>query len=295
VARITSRLITWKSELAVYRLSNCMRLLYLLFLLILISATASSSYCKLIFHPPVKVKMETPSSGFMQRFRHFIDITNPISLIYDDNYVKEAQAKLKRKDLSAEERKHLTKVVEAAIHPVSGEIIPRAFRVSAIAPVNIPIVFAMITCPASNVAGTLFLHWLNQSYNTLCNYYNRSGSDQGTEQLLKAYGLAVTSACGFAYGLGRLFTNGPKPIRSLGVLIPCISTAIASSSNLAFTRYDEIVNGVRLTDETGRVSAILDRVPPSNRDSYCANRRKSASRRKQDCTSSRKPRSHDVS
>lgn len=201
--------------------------------------------------------MDSSSSGFAHRFRYFVDITNPLNLWHNDADIREMQRRLQVDNLSMEERKKLSRIVESAVHPVSNEIIPRLFRVSAIAPVNIPIVFAMIACPASNVAGTLFLHWVNQSYNTLCNYYNRSGSQQDTSQLAKAYGLAVTSACGFAYGLGKLFSKSPQSFQRLGVLIPCISTAIASSSNLAFTRYDEIIGGVKLHDETGRVRIFV--------------------------------------
>ena len=50
-------------------------------------------------------------------------------------------------------------------------------RVSAIAPVNIPLVSMMLTCPASNVPFTLFLHWANQTYNAYCNYCNRAGKE----------------------------------------------------------------------------------------------------------------------
>eukprot|EP01034_Spumella_vulgaris_P024161 gene24161-30474_t len=117
------------------------------------------------------------------------------------------------------------KICDAAIHPVTGEIIPKLFRVSAIAPVNIPLVFAMITCPAANIPGTLFLHWLNQSYNTACNYANRAGADQSIEQTAKAYGLAVTSACAFAYGLGKLAARGKGGfLTRFSVIIPCIAT-----------------------------------------------------------------------
>lgn len=44
---------------------------------------------------------------------------------------------------------------------------------SAIAPVNIPIVWGMLVCPPTNTQLTLFLHFINQSYNTGCNYFNR--------------------------------------------------------------------------------------------------------------------------
>jgi hypothetical protein len=95
------------------------------------------------------------------------------------------------------------RIVDACVHPATGEIIPAPFRVSAIAPVNIPIVFLMLTTPSSNIAGTLFLHWVNQSYNTACNYFNRSGNSQPLEDIAKAYGLATVSACSLAFGLGK--------------------------------------------------------------------------------------------
>lgn len=183
---------------------------------------------------------------FVDRFKEYLDITDPRTLIYSDDAVLKAQTELKN---NVGDREFNQKLVNAAVHPVTGEIIPRIFRVSAIAPVNIPLVFAMISCPATNVPGTLFLHWLNQSYNTACNYANRSGADQSTEALMKAYGLAVTSACTLAYGLGKAVERGPRWLKSMGILIPCLATAAANVSNIAFTRMDEITNGVSVVDE----------------------------------------------
>jgi hypothetical protein len=100
------------------------------------------------------------------------------------------------------------------------------------------------------------LHWLNQSYNTACNYANRSGSQQSTEQLMKAYGLAVTSACTIAYGLGKVVAKGPPVLKRFGPLIPCIATAAANCSNIAFTRMDEMTTGIRIFDDAGKVILI---------------------------------------
>eukprot|EP01040_Poterioochromonas_malhamensis_P016139 gene16139-18250_t len=149
---------------------------------------------------------------FFDRLKIYLHVTDPRTLIYSDELILEAKKLLDTNSfsLTADEKRFNEKLVSAAIHPVTGEVIPKIFRVSAIAPVNIPLVWAMLTCPATNVPGTLFLHWLNQSYNTACNYANRSGSDQSMEALMKAYGLAVTSACTIAYGLGKLVARGPK-------------------------------------------------------------------------------------
>lgn len=199
-------------------------------------------------------KDEFNMTSFYGRFRHFINVTNPYSLIYSNKEVMTAIDIVNKKRYGKDDEFIQAKrLVDAAVHPATGDIIPRLFRVSAIAPVNIPIVFAMIACPASNVPGTLFLHFINQSYNTLCNYYNRSGSDQSIDQIVKAYVLAVGSACSIAYGLGRLVSNGPPALKRFGILIPCLSTAFASCSNLGFTRYDEIAGGVSLIDKDGEV------------------------------------------
>ena len=183
---------------------------------------------------------------FWGRYQHFINVTNPITLLKTDAQIEESRAAINRYYMlypnqnilyrhsiliiliyclvynnrfretgvktgsDADMWKHKN-VVDAVIHPVrcvnflffffliiiiifrfiyifffnSGDILPAPYRMSAIAPVNIPIVWAMITTPASNVFGTMFLQWLNQSYNTACNYYNRSGSDMSMEQMGK--------------------------------------------------------------------------------------------------------------
>jgi hypothetical protein len=192
-------------------------------------------------------------TSFWDRVLIYLDVTDPRTLIYSEERILEAKKQLDNKvPLSDEDRKFNEKLVKAAIHPVTGEVIPKIFRVSAIAPVNIPLVWAMLTCPATNVPGTLFLHWLNQSYNTACNYANRSGADQSMEQLMKAYGLAVTSACTLAYGLGRLVARN-KGLQRFGILIPTVATAAANCSNIAFTRMDEIQKGVPVFDQNGKV------------------------------------------
>lgn len=195
---------------------------------------------------------------FFDRLKIYLHVTDPRTLIYSDERILEAKKQLdtNSSSLTFDEKRFNEKLVSAAIHPVTGEVIPKIFRVSAIAPVNIPLVWAMLTCPATNVPGTLFLHWLNQSYNTACNYANRSGSDQSMEALMKAYGLAVTSACTIAYGLGKLVARGPKVLQRYTVIIPCVATAAANISNIAFTRMDEITNGVPVFDETGKVSEL---------------------------------------
>jgi hypothetical protein len=158
-------------------------------------------------------------STYYGRFLHFVSITDPSTLFYTneeilnakdvlDNYKKTGRMCGRDSDMW-----NYRKIVESAIHPTTKEIIFPLVRISAIAPVNIPIIFGMVTCPASNVPGTLMMHFINQSYNSACNYANRAGSSQSTTNIALAYGLGVSSACFFAYGLGVLTRTGP-PILS---------------------------------------------------------------------------------
>lgn len=109
----------------------------------------------------------------------------------------------------------------------------------------------MLTCPPSNVPLTLLLHWGNQSYNTACNYANRSGAEQSFSQTMQAYVLATSSACGLAYGLGQVFSRAPPSIKRFGIIIPCLATAAANVSNVGFTRMSEITQGTQVRDAAG--------------------------------------------
>lgn len=196
---------------------------------------------------------------FIERFKSFVNTTDPRTLLYSDERVRSAQEALKNPSHYTEEEINFSKkLVNAAVHPVTNDIIPKPFRVSAISPVNIPIVFAMLSVPATNIPGTLFLHFVNQSYNTACNYANRSGANQPLSDILVAYSLAVSSACGLAYGMGKFIEkNGKNPVvRRLGILVPLVATAAANISNIVFTRMDEIKNGAILKDQYGDVSVI---------------------------------------
>jgi len=195
--------------------------------------------------------------SFTERFFHFLNVTDPRTLLTSNAEIIEAQrivATAKTQNIrcgTPEEMAKYERIVSATIHPATDEIIPAPFRVSAIAPVNIPLVFLMISTPASNLPGTLFLHWLNQSYNTACNYANRSGSSQSWQEVAQAYGLATFSACGLAFGLGKAFERAPPSLRRYGVLIPMLATAAANCSNIGFTRMSEITEGTLISDSEG--------------------------------------------
>ena len=97
--------------------------------------------------------------------------------------------------------------------------------------------------------GTLLIHVGNQSFNAGCNYFNRSGAGAPLDTMGTAYGLAVGSACAIALGMGKLVQK-VSALQRFAIWI--LSTAAASSSNLAFTRADELKYGADVVDIDGK-------------------------------------------
>ena len=197
-------------------------------------------------------------SSYSGRLLYFMDLTDPRFLFYSNQDVvraKEVIEGYKKSKIICESDSYMwlqRQIYETAVHPVTKEVIFPLFRVSAIAPVNIPIVSLMLTIPPTNVPATLFIHFVNQSYNSACNYANRSGDSLALTQTLSAYGLAVTSACGFAYGLGKV-----TALKRFGFAIPLLATSIANISNIGFTRLNELTEGAPVFDATGKVGRQL--------------------------------------
>jgi tricarboxylate carrier len=189
---------------------------------------------------------------FSGRYFFFMAMTDPRNLLISDDEINAAKKVLKQEPKAKEEDwKKADAVVSSAVHPVTDDIIPRAFRVSAIMPVNIPLIAAMLATPPSNVPMTLFLHFANQSYNSACNYSHRSGREVDWDSLGKSYGLAVTSACGIAWGLGKAASKAGPRMAKFSVLIPMFATCAANIANMAFTRSGELIDGAMLSDADG--------------------------------------------
>ena len=91
-------------------------------------------------------------------------------------------------------------VLEAVVHPQSGEVIPAVLRFSFFAPANL-VICAGLLSPGATLARTAFFQWLNQTYNMGVNYANRSSGDVSTATLGVAYGAALSSALAIALGM----------------------------------------------------------------------------------------------
>lgn len=195
-------------------------------------------------------------TNFIGRFKYFLNVCNPTAILYTSKDIKNSQEaieKYKKTGImtgSSIDMWNYLNTVNATIHPATNTVTPLPFRVGAIPVINIPIVYLMFVVPSTNIFGTLALHGLNQSYNAACNYYNRAGVGAPISDMSKAYGLAVTSACTIAYSMGKLVEKIPK-LQKYSLWIPILATAMASSSNIMFTRYDEITTGAEIVDNDG--------------------------------------------
>lgn len=150
-------------------------------------------------------------------------------------------------------------VVEACVHPKTGETLNPLFRMSAFIPVNIFIVpFMMLPSTMASPARQIFIHWFNQSYNCAVNYSNRSSESVPLATLGLAYGTAVGVSVGAALAGTRLMKRYGTAASTTATLIratvPFSACVFASWANVAVTRQSEwLGDGIEIKDNDGTV------------------------------------------
>jgi hypothetical protein len=117
---------------------------------------------------------------FTGRFSRMLLACDPRLLLYTEEQITQAQSLLKEySGPTTIDNQELNRslwearrIVDAAVHPDTGEIIPRPFRMSGYVPFNGPICVAMVA--STSTPSLLFWSWVNQSQNALVNYYVRT-------------------------------------------------------------------------------------------------------------------------
>lgn len=95
----------------------------------------------------------------------------------------------------------------------------------------------------------IFWQWINQSFNAIVNYTNRSGSNPiSSETLARSYIGATGGAVITALSLNRLAQHGP-PLA--GRLVPLAAVAAANCVNIPLMRITELQNGIELQNAEG--------------------------------------------
>lgn len=214
-------------------------------------------------------------STFAGRFSRMFLACDPRLLLYTQAQVQEAQAFLrnhqeqppqKSSSSSSLDRElwEARRIVDAALHPDTGEFIPLPFRMSGYVPFNGPICVAMVA--STTTPSLLFWSWVNQSQNALVNYYNRNASSpMSNETLALSYSAAVGSALMVAFGLATFIQKkfSPQKAQQLMKFVAFPSAVVASSLNCYIVRSPEIDSGIPLLDEHFNPIMVLEETTTS--------------------------------
>ncbi|VDM46545.1 unnamed protein product [Toxocara canis] len=193
-------------------------------------------------------KPRWPQNTYEGRIRHYWATANPKNLFYRTAEIEAAQKTVidYRQHFKLWRRKH---IYDSAYHPDTGKKMVLIGRMSAQVPCNMIITGGLLTC-YQRWPGLVFWHWVNQSFNAVVNWTNRSGESKTTKKgLLTAYCCATGGALIAALGLNACVKNFHPLINRL---VPFTAVAVANAINIPMMRSIELRNGIDVADETGK-------------------------------------------
>jgi len=196
---------------------------------------------------------------FYGRFRHFAWMSNPVNGLVSSNNLENAKtlvtAYKKGEEPEGTTKEQVTKAMQlykSAFHPDTGELQNIFGRMSFQLPGGMLITGAMLQF-YKTVPAVVFWQWFNQSFNALVNYTNRNAnSTTTTKELGIAYTSATCSALVTAIGLRKLCEKSTNTL--IQRFVPFAAVAAANCVNIPLMRQNEILNGIAIYDEEGKLA-----------------------------------------
>ncbi|KAM3726489.1 Sideroflexin-2 [Dirofilaria immitis] len=218
-------------------------------------------------------------STFFGRLCYFITITDPLKAFASQDTLQDSKRLLELyrtgkepHGTTVEDLQRAQAFYGSAFHPDTGQLQTLLGRMCANAWGGTLLCGAMMLWYRSTRA-VVFWQWANQSFNALVNYTNRNAQSPlskrlvfskfgrknfqlkcQTRDLLVAYTSAVTGALGVAVSLKNYLSKRAfSPLSQR--FVPLAAVAVANAINIPFTRQNELLDGLPVTNETGHVIA----------------------------------------